>query len=394
MRRESMSPQLPAVPPPPEGPRRRGLALRLVGAMTVVGLLLGGAGGVALNHVRTTSEHLAAVARGAFDESLETLRGSDAEPRIRSLSQGLDLETQSASRVMTRALLVSASILGLALLACAAVAGLTLRWLVQAYRREELALQMTRTALASRREILGIVAHDLRSPLTVLGLKAQQIRRSTQEETTRAHAVSVGVVTSRMERLIQNLLDDASLEAGSLSVHDSVCSVAGLVREATELARTVGSSRGVGVTSVSSLPEASTLQVDRDRILQLLGNLFGNAIQFSRRGGAVRLEVERSGDDVRFSVSDSGAGIAPEHLPHVFARYWTHTGGSSRGGTGLGLSIARSIVEAHGGHIWVDSAVGQGTTVSFTLPAEGGPAELLPLPSAELPAEAPQRGAS
>jgi signal transduction histidine kinase len=104
---------------------------------------------------------------------------------------------------------------------------------------------------------------------------------------------------------------------------------------------------------------------DRHRILQVFANLLGNAVKFTEEGG-VRLEVAVDEREVSFSISDTGAGISPEHLPHLFERYWQAREGE-RSGAGLGLYIARRIVEAHGGRIWADSARGKGTRISFTL---------------------------
>src|SRR5205814_320696 len=106
---------------------------------------------------------------------------------------------------------------------------------------------------------------------------------------------------------------------------------------------------------------------DRERIIQVLSNLVGNAIKFTPAGGSVRILAERWGGRVRISVGDDGPGIASELLPHIFDRYW-HAGNSeSRSGSGLGLYIAKGIVENHGGQIWVDSALGRGSTFHFTL---------------------------
>jgi len=108
------------------------------------------------------------------------------------------------------------------------------------------------------------------------------------------------------------------------------------------------------------------VRCDRRRVLQVFANLLGNAIKFTDRG-AVRLDVSVKKREVCFSVSDTGSGISPEHLPHLFERYWQARHGE-RSGAGLGLYIARGIVETHGGRIWADSTRGKGTTISFTLP--------------------------
>ena len=106
---------------------------------------------------------------------------------------------------------------------------------------------------------------------------------------------------------------------------------------------------------------------DRDRVLQVFGNLLGNAIKFTPAGGTVTIGAVNDGVEVRFSVCDTGPGIPPEHVPHVFDRYW-QAKSTAKLGTGLGLSIAKGIVEAHAGRIWVESEPGRGASFIFTLP--------------------------
>jgi signal transduction histidine kinase len=119
-------------------------------------------------------------------------------------------------------------------------------------------------------------------------------------------------------------------------------------------------------------PGLPAVWADRVRVLQVFSNLIGNALRFTSEGGRVTVRVRREGKWVRFGVSDTGKGIAPEHLPHLFDRYWQAKG--SREGAGLGLPIAKGLVEAHGGHILVESTPGQGSTFSFTLPVAEAPA--------------------
>jgi signal transduction histidine kinase len=111
---------------------------------------------------------------------------------------------------------------------------------------------------------------------------------------------------------------------------------------------------------------------DRVRVLQVFSNLIGNALRFTPEGGRVTVRARREGARVAFHISDTGKGIAPEHLPHLFDRYWQVK--RSREGAGLGLPIAKGLVEAHGGHIQVESAPGRGSTFSFTLPVAEAPA--------------------
>jgi signal transduction histidine kinase len=119
-------------------------------------------------------------------------------------------------------------------------------------------------------------------------------------------------------------------------------------------------------------PEVPLLQADRTRVLQLLANLVGNALKYTDAAGAVTLGAAPRGAEVLVWVRDTGAGIPSEHLPHLFERFWQLRGASRTRGTGLGLAIAHGIVAAHGGRIWVESTVGDGSTFWFTLPASVG----------------------
>ena len=116
---------------------------------------------------------------------------------------------------------------------------------------------------------------------------------------------------------------------------------------------------------------------DQGRVLQLLGNLLTNAIRLTAPAGHVELRAELERDVVRLSVSDTGPGISPTDVPLVFERFWQGKR-EGRGSAGLGLAIAKGIVEAHGGRIWLESEVGQGTTFFFTLPVDGGAEEFSP----------------
>ena len=137
----------------------------------------------------------------------------------------------------------------------------------------------------------------------------------------------------------------------------------------------VGGAKGVAIelAAASGLPSPESIEVDSNRVLQVLGNLLGNAVRHTRPGGEVTLAVKRHAEGVLFAVEDTGEGISPEDLPHVFERFYRVDRSRSRqtGGSGLGLAIARQLVEAHGGRIWAESKVGQGTTLYFSLPRAG-----------------------
>jgi signal transduction histidine kinase len=173
---------------------------------------------------------------------------------------------------------------------------------------------------------------------------------------------------NRMNRLIEDLLDFANIEAGRLSLQPGPHDALALLRETTAsleaLAHESGLSIALDVRQAESLP---AVRCDRDRVLQVLSNLVGNAIKATPHGGSITLAAEQRGLEIVIVVSDSGPGIAPHELQHIFDRYWRSDRLGYKG-SGLGLGIARGIVEAHGGRIWVESSVGSGTTVRFTLP--------------------------
>jgi signal transduction histidine kinase len=265
-----------------------------------------------------------------------------------------------------------------------AVAWLSARRLARTYRREAEALETARKALGARDELLGIVAHDLRSPLGAISMRAELLQESSSDPSARDQAAVIDNIATRMGHLIKSMLDVTAIEAGQLAVQKAPVEVEGLVREVFDVVSMIAASKQLHLEQRVGEPGLLVL-ADRERILQVLSNLLGNAIKFTPRGGRVTLSVERSGGDVVFASTDTGPGISGEHLPHVFERYWRY-GARGTKGTGLGLFIAKSIVEAHGGKIWVESSPGHGATFRFTLPlaAPDAPARSAPrLPEAD-----------
>jgi PAS domain S-box-containing protein len=220
-------------------------------------------------------------------------------------------------------------------------------------------------AVRARDEVLGIVAHDLRNPLNAIVLQAQSMRRFGGEPERRDMKPSQSIrrAAMRMNRLIQDLLDVSRLEAGErLSIAPTAVSVASLLSEASEQQQATLGDRTVVVEAPA---EDAEVWADRPRILRVFDNLVGNALKFSR--GNVTLGAQPADGEVRFWVADQGAGIDAAALPHVFDRFWQSKKGDRRG-AGLGLSIVKGIVLAHGGRVWVESEIGVGTKLSFTLP--------------------------
>jgi signal transduction histidine kinase len=223
-----------------------------------------------------------------------------------------------------------------------------------------------RQAVAARDGVLAIVSHDLRNPVLAVSMVADALRGLLPEGQGQEYIAMIKRTMAEMDRLIEDLLDVAKIEAGHLRIEPEPHSAADLVAEAVELLRPVAVERSQ-ILEVSVAEDLPAVHADRSRVLQVLSNLVGNAVKFSPEGGRITLHGVANGDEVRFSVADSGPGIPEEHLPRIFDRFWQarHV---RRGGAGLGLSIARGIVEAHGGRIWVESPPGAGAIFHFTLP--------------------------
>ena len=220
-----------------------------------------------------------------------------------------------------------------------------------------------------RDQVLGVVAHDLRNPLSTILLQASSIKRQGPEPERRSEK-ALGVIhraATRMNRLIQDLLDVALMEAGQLAIERARLSAGGLIDEAVDMQRPLASSSSLELR-VEVDPDVAEVWGDRDRLLQVFENLIGNAIKFTQAGGRITAGATSRDDEVVFRVADTGCGIPSENLPRVFDRFWqaTRTG---RRGAGLGLPITKGIVEAHGGRIWVESTAGRGSTFFFTIPA-------------------------
>lgn len=228
--------------------------------------------------------------------------------------------------------------------------------------------QATRLAVLARDEIVGIVAHDLRSPLSTILLASRLLRRPGTEPERRSgrNLELIERSAARMNRLIEDLLDVVRVDSKSLTVRRDKLASNELVREILDGHRAAATSAQLDLVleCATHLPPVSA---DHDRVLQVFDNLIANAIKFTPTGGRIVIGASPRESEVVFSVADTGMGIDAESLPHVFDRFW-QARREDRRGVGLGLPIVRGIVEAHGGHIWVESQAGMGTRFAFTLP--------------------------
>jgi signal transduction histidine kinase len=222
-------------------------------------------------------------------------------------------------------------------------------------------------AIRLRDDVLNVVAHDLRNPLGTILLQAGLLRRrhGESERRTAKPAEMIERAATRMNHLIQDLLDVARMEGGRLKIECGRLSAQGAVADVVQTQEPLATSASLELR-LDMPPTLPELWADRDRLLQVFENLIGNAIKFTEAGGSITVGAAPREGEVLFWVADTGVGMVADDLPHVFERLWQASGG--RHGAGLGLPIAKGIVEAHGGRIWVESALDVGSTFFFTIP--------------------------
>lgn len=232
-------------------------------------------------------------------------------------------------------------------------------------------LEQAQAATQARDDMLAIVSHDLRNPVhTIVMATTLLLELAPTDDRRLAARKQVEIVlrsASRANRLIDDLLDATRIDAGTFSIDVTPTRIEPLIRDAVDLLTPLAAAAHVELTHTfeSEMPLAL---VDSQRVLQVFSNLGGNAIKFTPRGGRVQIAATVCDGLVCITVTDSGRGIARDDLAHIFDRFW-QARGRERLGAGLGLWIAKGIVEAHGGHIEVESETNVGTSVRFTLPA-------------------------
>jgi signal transduction histidine kinase len=225
--------------------------------------------------------------------------------------------------------------------------------------------------IATRDDFLATVSHDLRSLLGGLSLNAELLVKHAPEgqagDRIRKHAGTSQRLVARMNRLVNDLLDMASIEAGKLALVPTQVEVAHILRDTLEAFEPIAAAKrirlGAGVE-----PVLLQTRIDADRILQVLANLVSNALKFTAPEGRVWIAAHSEKGEIHFAVSDTGIGIPQEELQGVFERF--HQVSKDRRGLGLGLYISRCIVEVHGGRMWAESTLGAGSTFHVVLPAE------------------------
>lgn len=229
------------------------------------------------------------------------------------------------------------------------------------------------TALENRDDFLGMVCHDLRDLLSGIVLHNElisQYETSTVEgKRIAAAGIQIERYAARMNRLIGDLVDVASIDAGKLSMVPTNCDTSSLIAEAIDTFQSSAKAKNISLEA-EGIDVTLFANFDHDRILQVLANLINNAIKFTAPNGKIAISAQDKGAELQFCLQDSGCGIPPEMLESVFERFW-QVGKNDRRGLGLGLYISKCIVESHGGKIWVESKPGDGSRFCFTLPIDG-----------------------
>jgi len=238
---------------------------------------------------------------------------------------------------------------------------------------EHLVIERRRSddATSTRDEFLAMVSHDLRAMLGGLALNAAVVVKGASsgsgDNSVVLAAARIQRVVGRMDRLVGDLIDIASLEAGRLRLVFGPVDVTALAQDSVHSFQALAGDRGLTLR-LDAPTESVPAEVDSERIMQVLANLLGNAIKFTPVGGAVDVRVEPFNDRVELTVADTGLGIAAENQASVFDRFWQADRGERRG-MGLGLYIARSIAEAHGGALTLESELGRGSTFRLSVPS-------------------------
>ena len=221
-------------------------------------------------------------------------------------------------------------------------------------------------AIQARDATLAVVAHDLRNPLGVISMTAQLVKEvDTVPPQVIGRMDMIERAATRMNALIQDLLDAARIDAGNMNLELRPDRIDSILREVGETLGPLAQKAEVEF-EISAQPDLPLVMADRNRLLQALGNLAGNAFKFTPAGGRVTISADSVENGVRVRVTDTGAGIAADELEHLFDRFWQKKKTDTRG-IGLGLAIARGIIEAHGSRIRVRSELGNGTEFEFDL---------------------------
>ena len=225
-------------------------------------------------------------------------------------------------------------------------------------------------------DLISVVAHDLKTPISAVKGFIDLVQQAGPLNERQQHFSDRALASlDRMEHLIADLLEYTRINRG-MKMEPIECDVRGLVADAVELVEELAARREVTI-HVHDKSGSLMVMADVRLLSEVLNNLIGNAVKYNRDGGKVDVTVSHDDDNVRVDVRDTGIGIAPDDVPHVFERFFRAKGDSASRveGSGLGLAIAESVIRQHGGRIWAESVEGEGSTFSFTLPVQGKPSD-------------------
>jgi PAS domain S-box-containing protein len=227
-------------------------------------------------------------------------------------------------------------------------------------------------AIRLRDDLLAVVSHDLKNPLTAIKLSCSTIERIALKKLEPSAIVElgkrIGSSADRMEKMIGDFLEMTKIEAGAIRFEKNPQQVFTLVNEAVDPLRPLAERKSIHVLNESD-DKGGVIIADKEAVFRVFSNLIGNAINFTPNGGQITIQADPKDHEVEFSVSDTGPGVPDEHLPFIFDRFW-QAKHEFRKGAGLGLAIAKGLVEAQGGRIWIKSKLGTGSTFYFTLPRQ------------------------
>jgi PAS domain S-box-containing protein len=229
-----------------------------------------------------------------------------------------------------------------------------------------LRLVMAETRAQARDEALSTVAHDLRNPLSALQVQIERLARATPEPNLERRSQAMLRATERMSDLLDELVEAARLQGSDIHLDSEAIDLDALLEDACQAFPAECEQHRF---SLVHPPAPLRVEADRKRLTRVFVNLIGNAIKYSHNDAPIAIRAAPAHGGVEVSITDRGAGIAPEHLPYVFERFWQPPGGRARSGLGLGLYIVKRIIEAHRGRVWIDSAPEQGTCVHVLLPS-------------------------